>query len=183
MHLAKARGQVGEIAYAESNGDRIEALAREGKVQRVGLQREASGTLGRPGEFLLSPDQHGVGKIAADDRSGLPLPEDLQGQVSSASAEIQHPAQRALGKAGGGGPAPTPVQVGAEQVVEQVVVPRDSPEHPPDPARISILDLLHGLPSSDFSTRAAYIAGGGPFHSPRAGSMLGTGPWAPRPLP
>ena len=134
-HLAQAAVEVGEVADAEADGDRVEALAVVGKLERVGpLEADAVGAaLGR---LLAGEVEHRLGEVAADHVAARGDPAgQLQRQVAGAAADVERRVAGAELGPVGGALAPAVVQAGGHHRVERVVATGDAVEHAVDLAR------------------------------------------------
>jgi len=171
MDFAEAGFVIGEIAKAEGGGNEVEGAVSERKAESVGFEkakdarRAVRGRAELRSAFSPGANQHGVGKIRAED-AGLPFPREGKGEVTGAAAEIEDIDAGALenwSKEACRAVAPEAIGLKREEMIEEVVARGDLCEHLADFAG-SV-----GFRLSAFGLRAFYRdCGVTPHFSPRS---------------
>ena len=113
------------MAQAERDGGAAEPPRRKGEGERVGGERARS--LGLPRELVPCQGEHRDAEVGCRDPRAAVVQSDRL--VAGAAAEIQHLGPRRHVQSGSGAAAPDDVQVGRQQMVEQIVARRHSGEH------------------------------------------------------
>src|SRR6266540_79224 len=127
--FAEAPVEIGEITYAKSHQRAVEPRRGKRQRQRVGGDRDGAG------RFPPALRQHRNHEVGADHPAAKAVtPRELGGKVECAGAEVE---VRAVGfrfptEPRHSGTAPGPIDVEAEQVVQEVVARRDRCEHATD---------------------------------------------------
>ena len=124
--LAQGGVEVGHVAQAEGDRGAREAAVGEGEGQGVGGEG-AGARRGRAGELVARDGEHRHAEVGRRH----PRPAAAQGQrlVAGAAAEVEHLGAGRQVEDRGGALAPDHVEVGREQVVQQVVAGRHPREH------------------------------------------------------
>jgi hypothetical protein len=124
---ARAAGRIRDVAQSVSDRDRIERSFGEGESEGVALDEAAGAS---PVARAAPRDrEHREGEVGSHDvaRAGVFFEKD---EITAAAAEVEDP--RLRGRAGEGEPhgppLPPAVQPEADQVVDEVVAPRDPRE-------------------------------------------------------
>ena len=129
--LAEGGVEIRDVAQAEGDGGPLEVPVREGEGQGVGGERGGA----RGVDFLELPagdGEHGHAEIGGGD-AGAPAAQS-GGLVAGAAAEVEDPGARGEPQGRDGLAPPEHVQVGGEQVVQQIVTGRHTREHVADGA-------------------------------------------------
>ena len=119
-HLAQAAVEVGEVAHAEADRDRVEAAGVVGKAERVGpleadrRRRRAAAAFSRARSSIGSEKSQPTTWPAGRDPAG-----QLERQVAGAAADVEGRVARAQLGPVGGALAPAVVQAGGHHRVEQ----------------------------------------------------------------
>jgi hypothetical protein len=130
-HLAQSRRPVRHITQTKGNGHDIEASGRKRQLERISYYRVRQALAPRHG-------QHFRAKIGARDFRFRHLPSDRQGEIATPGGKIEHPPRTPLPNDVRGAPTPPEIKPDAEQMIGQIITPRDTAKHGPNSLRIAL---------------------------------------------
>src|SRR5262249_35705955 len=119
--------------------------------------------------------KHRAREIAANDEPGAPRSDDRDRLVARSAAEIEDPSRGILGQRLRRAPPPASVLVQAQEVVEEIVAPRDPVEHRPHPTGIAALWGSHDGSIADSRSATSRKGGSDDPSDVRMGALASQG--------
>jgi len=131
--------EVGEVADAEADGDRVEGAVVVGERERVPVL-EAHRRTAALGALAAGELEHPLGEVRADHAAlWTHPPGELEGEVAGAAAGVEGAVARLQLRTLGGALTPAVMKAGGHRRVHQVVDPGDAVEHAADLPRERLL--------------------------------------------